>query len=47
MTTDRCYRTARDEADALAELRRCSGTQFNPVVVDALTTVLTGAGAIA
>jgi len=36
MTTDRPYRAARDVAWALAELRRCAGTQFDPAVVDAL-----------
>ena len=39
MTTDRPYRKAFSEADALAELRRCSGTQFDPAVVDALVAV--------
>ncbi len=36
MTTDRPYRTAMPIADALAELRRCSGTQFDPNVVATL-----------
>jgi HD-GYP domain-containing protein (c-di-GMP phosphodiesterase class II) len=36
MTTDRPYRAARTEAEALAEMRRCAGTQFDPRVVDAL-----------
>ena len=27
-------------ADAVAELRRCSGTQFDPQVVDVLVAVL-------
>ena len=35
MTSDRPYRTALPETDALAELRRCAGTQFDPAVVDA------------
>ena len=39
MTTDRPYRKALSEADALAELQRCSGTQFDPAVVDALVAV--------
>jgi putative nucleotidyltransferase with HDIG domain len=39
MTTDRPYRAARSEADALVEMRRCSGTQFDPQVVDALCRV--------
>jgi HD-GYP domain-containing protein (c-di-GMP phosphodiesterase class II) len=36
MTTDRSYRKARPVEDAVAELRRCSGTDFDPVVVEAL-----------
>jgi putative nucleotidyltransferase with HDIG domain len=36
MTTDRPYRAARTEAEALAEMRRCAGTHFDPRVVDAL-----------
>ncbi len=35
MCTDRTYRSGKSEAAAEAELRRCSGTQFDPVVVDA------------
>jgi diguanylate cyclase (GGDEF)-like protein len=34
MTTDRAYRTAMSVESALAELRRCAGTQFDPGVVD-------------
>jgi two-component system cell cycle response regulator len=36
MTEPRPYRPALSEENALAELRRCSGTQFDPVVVEAL-----------
>jgi len=36
MTSDRAYRRAIPERDALAELERCSGTQFDPAVVKAL-----------
>ena len=36
MTTERPYRAARSVADALAELRSCAGTQFDPRVVEAL-----------
>jgi HD-GYP domain-containing protein (c-di-GMP phosphodiesterase class II) len=36
MTTDRPYRKARTKEAALAELVRCSGTQFDPAVVDAI-----------
>ncbi len=34
MTSERPYRGAVSEAKALAELRRCAGTQFDPAVVD-------------
>jgi HD-GYP domain-containing protein (c-di-GMP phosphodiesterase class II) len=36
MTTDRPYRAARTPAEAVAELERCAGTQFDPRVVEAL-----------
>jgi len=36
MTTDRAYRPAMSVEKALAELRRCSGSQFDPEVVRAL-----------
>jgi HD-GYP domain-containing protein (c-di-GMP phosphodiesterase class II) len=36
MTTDRPYRKARPTSEAIAELRRCSGTDFDPDVVEAL-----------
>jgi diguanylate cyclase (GGDEF)-like protein len=40
MTSDRPYRLARSAQEALAELRRCSGTQFDPAVVAALERAL-------
>jgi diguanylate cyclase (GGDEF)-like protein len=40
MTSDRPYRSAMTDAEAIDELRRCSGTQFDPHVVDALVEVL-------
>src|SRR4051794_15714336 len=40
MTTDRSYRRARSAAAAIAELRVCAGTQFDPAVVAALVEVL-------
>jgi HD-GYP domain-containing protein (c-di-GMP phosphodiesterase class II) len=36
ITTDRPYRQGRTPAEALAELRRCAGSQFDPAVVAAL-----------
>jgi HD-GYP domain-containing protein (c-di-GMP phosphodiesterase class II) len=39
MTTDRSYRRALSREEALAELHRCAGTQFDPGVVKALALV--------
>lgn len=36
MITDRSYRRRRPLGEALRELRRCSGSQFDPAVVDAV-----------
>ena len=44
MTTTRSYRTAMSQADAIAELRRCSETQFDPAAVDALLAVIVPPG---
>jgi HD-GYP domain-containing protein (c-di-GMP phosphodiesterase class II) len=40
MTTDRPYRAAMPVEDAVAELRRCAGTQFDPAIVDHLLSVI-------
>jgi HD superfamily phosphohydrolase YqeK len=40
MTSTRSYRGARSIADAVTELRNCSGTQFDPAFVDALVTAV-------
>ena len=40
MTSDRVYRGRLRQADALAELERCAGTQFDPQVVAALAEEL-------
>lgn len=47
MTSDRPYRTARALDTALAELRRCAGTQFDPAVVDAVVAAQAATGALA
>ena len=41
MTTDRPYRRRRSEEGARAELARCTGTHFDPAVVQATLRVLT------
>jgi diguanylate cyclase (GGDEF)-like protein len=40
MTSDRPYRVAMTPEDALAELRRCAGSQFDPAVVAAFEVTL-------
>jgi putative nucleotidyltransferase with HDIG domain len=39
MTTDRPYSRARSHADAVAEIRRCIGSQFDPMAAEALIAV--------
>ena len=40
MTRPRVFRDAKSPADALEELQRCSGTQFDPLVVDAFRRLM-------
>ncbi|MCR5418797.1 MAG: diguanylate cyclase [Lachnospiraceae bacterium] len=40
MVNDRPYHKGMPEADAIAELRRCSGSQFDPHVVEVFTRLL-------
>jgi diguanylate cyclase (GGDEF)-like protein/putative nucleotidyltransferase with HDIG domain len=40
MTVDRPYQKARLHGQALAELKRCAGTQFDPQMVDAMERLL-------
>jgi HD-GYP domain-containing protein (c-di-GMP phosphodiesterase class II) len=40
MVTRRTYRDARESPAAIDELRRCSGTQFDPEVVEAFVDAL-------
>jgi diguanylate cyclase (GGDEF)-like protein len=44
MTSERAYQPAMPQRDALAELERCAGTQFDPAVVKALADELLPAG---
>ena len=44
MTSTRSYRKALPVADAVAELRRCAGRQFDPRMVEALATVVDRVG---
>ena len=43
MTSTRSYRAARSVSDAMDELRACAGSQFDPVMVDAMEAALTEA----
>jgi HD-GYP domain-containing protein (c-di-GMP phosphodiesterase class II) len=40
MVTDRAYRGALPIGDAVAEIERCAGTQFDPAVVQAFMAVI-------
>ena len=40
MTRPRVFRDAIDPAEALLELERCSGTQFDPLIVEAFIRVI-------
>jgi HD-GYP domain-containing protein (c-di-GMP phosphodiesterase class II) len=42
MTSDRPYRPGLSIDDALAEIVRCSGTQFDPEVVTAMLAAVNG-----
>jgi HD-GYP domain-containing protein (c-di-GMP phosphodiesterase class II) len=44
MTSDRVYRPAMSELEAVQELHRCAGAQFDPVVVAALVEVVAEGG---
>ena len=45
MTSERPYRTARAHWEAIEELRRCAGRQFDPVVVAAFCELMNSAAA--
>ena len=40
MTSGRTYRSAMAQVEAIAELQRCAGTQFDRPIVDLLTTIV-------
>jgi len=42
MTSDRPYRKALSKEEALAELRRCAGTQFDPTLVGVFKKIILG-----
>lgn len=42
--SDRFYRRGRSTAEALSEMRACAGTQFDPAVVEALSSTIAEAG---
>ena len=44
MTTTRSYRGARSVEDAVDELRRCKGSQFDPIMVEALVSAVESEG---
>jgi HD-GYP domain-containing protein (c-di-GMP phosphodiesterase class II) len=45
MTTNRSYRHAMPTPTAIAELRACAGTQFDPRIVDAIVGLVAECGA--
>jgi HD-GYP domain-containing protein (c-di-GMP phosphodiesterase class II) len=40
MTNDRPYSKARSEKEAIEEIKRCSGTQFDPALVEIFLSIL-------
>ena len=40
MTEDRCYSKGRSMDDAIKELRACSGTQFDPELVEVFISLI-------
>jgi HD-GYP domain-containing protein (c-di-GMP phosphodiesterase class II) len=40
MISDRPYRPAISHEEAIAELRRCTGTQFDPAVVEVFLPII-------
>lgn len=46
MTSERPYRAAVGDEEALAELQRCAGTQFDPAVVTACAACLRASSSV-
>lgn len=46
MTSDRPYRKAMTREEAMAELRRCAGTQFDPELVEKFIEIMSAAGSL-
>ena len=46
MVSDRPYRPAMPSEQAMQELTRCAGSQFDPVVIDAFVAALAAENAI-
>jgi HD-GYP domain-containing protein (c-di-GMP phosphodiesterase class II) len=44
MTSNRSYRSGLNTGEALFELRRCAGSQFDPVMVEAFIAAISGSG---
>jgi putative nucleotidyltransferase with HDIG domain len=44
MTSERVYRKARSHREAISELKRCSGSQFDPELVEVFLQVIEGGG---
>jgi HD-GYP domain-containing protein (c-di-GMP phosphodiesterase class II) len=42
MTSGRTYEAPMSKDDAIKELKRCAGTQFDPALVDKFTEILEG-----
>ncbi len=47
MTSDRPYRSGMRHEDAMAEIRRCSGSQFDPIISDVFCAMMNGREAAA
>jgi HD-GYP domain-containing protein (c-di-GMP phosphodiesterase class II) len=44
MTSTRSYRAARSREEGISELRRCAGTHFDPVLVEAFIAAIASEG---